>query len=65
MKYTATIQFTDTNEIVPDMIFKVGDVEEHDDDGIFFYLESSVEIESFRTKGIEDFIILNIELIEL
>ena len=60
MRYKATIKWLDNGNIQDDMIIKIGDVEEDDDD-IFFYLESENEIEHFKKKGIEEWIILSIE----
>jgi uncharacterized protein YehS (DUF1456 family) len=60
MRFIATIKWLDTNEIAEDMIFKIGDIEADDDD-IFFYLKSEAEIESFKKKGVEEWIILSIE----
>ena len=37
MRYNATIKWLDNGDIQDDMILKVGDIEE-DDDEIFFYL---------------------------
>jgi len=45
--YNATIQWLDTYEINDDMILKIGDIEDDDDD-IFFYLDSEKEIEEFQ-----------------
>lgn len=60
MRHKATIKWLDNGNIQDDMILKVGDIEEDDDD-IFFYLESESEIEHFKKKGIEEWIILSIE----
>lgn len=60
MRYAATIMWVDTKETQDDVIFKVGDVED-DDDQIFFYLEDESEIENFKKEGVADFIILNID----
>ena len=46
--------------IQDDMILKVGDIEE-DDDEIFFYLEDEKEIESFKKEGSHEWVIINIE----
>ena len=43
-----------------DMILKVGDIEE-DDDEIFFYLEDEKEIECFKKEGSHEWVIINIE----
>lgn len=58
MRYVATIKWLDNGTIQEDMIFKVGDIED-DDDNIFFYLQSEDEINSLKTEGIEDFIIIS------
>ena len=60
MRYRATIKWLDTQEIVDDMILKIGDIEEDDDD-IFFYLEDEKEIESFKKEGSHEWVIINIE----
>ena len=60
MRYIATIKWLDNQEIVDDMIFKIGDIEE-DDDEIFFYLEDEKEIESFKKEGSHEWVIINIE----
>ena len=60
MRYRATIKWLDNQEIVDDMILKIGDIEE-DDDEIFFYLEDEKEIESFKKEGSHEWVIINIE----
>lgn len=60
MRYIATIKWLDNQEIVDDMILKIGDIEEDDDD-IFFYLEDEKEIESFKKEGSHEWVIINIE----
>ena len=60
MRYIATIKWLDNQEIVDDMILKIGDIEE-DDDEIFFYLEDEKEIESFKKEGSHEWVIINIE----
>lgn len=60
MRYRATIKWLDNQEVVDDMILKIGDIEE-DDDEIFFYLESEKEIESFKKEGSHEWVIINIE----
>ena len=60
MRYRATIKWLDNQEIVDDMILKIGDIEEDDDD-IFFYLENEKEIESFKKEGSHEWVIINIE----
>lgn len=57
-KFIATIKWLDTNEIQEDLIFKVGDFEQEEDDDVSFYLESEKEIEGLKVQGVEDFIIL-------
>ena len=63
MRYIATIKWLDNQEIVDDMILKVGDIEEDDDD-IFFYLEDEKEIESFKKEGSHEWVIINIEKLD-
>jgi len=60
MRYKATIKWLDNGDIQDDMILKVGDIEEDDDD-VFFYLNSEKEIDSFKKEGVHDWIILSIE----
>ena len=60
MRYITTIKWLDNQEIVDDMILKIGDIEEDDDD-IFFYLEDEKEIESFKKEGSHEWVIINIE----
>ena len=60
--YNATIQWLDTYEINDDMILKIGDIEDEDDD-IFFYLDSEKEIEEFKKQGSHEWIILSINQI--
>tara|TARA_R100000655_G_scaffold103298_1_gene149657 strand:+ start:651 stop:851 length:201 start_codon:yes stop_codon:yes gene_type:complete len=60
MRYIATIKWLDNGDIQDDMILKVGDIEE-DDDEIFFYLEDEKEIKSFKKEGSHDWVIINIE----
>lgn len=57
-RYDATIKWLDNGNI-EDVIIKVGDVEEDDDD-IFFYLESESEIDDFKKEGVHDWVIINI-----
>ena len=59
MRYTATIKWLDNQNIQDDMIFKIGDIDEDDDD-VFFYLEDESEIDEFKKEGAHEFIILNI-----
>lgn len=57
-RYDVTIKWLDNGNI-EDVIIKVGDVEEDDDD-IFFYLESESEIDDFRKEGVHDWVIIDI-----
>ena len=59
-RYRATIEWLDTGDIQDDMILKIGDIGEDDDD-IFFYLEDEGEIESFKKEGSHEWVIINIE----
>ena len=59
MRFIGTIQWED-GLIQDDLIFKIGDIEEDDDD-IFFYLNSEKEIEEFKKVGSHDWVILSIE----
>ncbi len=59
MLYLGTIKWLDNGNIQDDMIFKIGEVGE-DDDNIFFYFEDEAEIEEFKKEGAHEFIILDI-----
>ncbi len=56
-EYTATIKWLDSQEM-QDVIIKVGDVDENDDN-IFFYFDSENEIEEFKIEGVNDFVIVD------
>lgn len=58
MKFTATIKWSDNGDIQDDMILKVGDIEDDDDD-IFFYLESKGELDFYKIEGNHEWVILN------
>lgn len=59
MRYIATIKWLDNGNIQDDMVLKIGDIEEDDDD-IFFYLDSERELEEFKKEGSHDWIILDV-----
>ncbi len=59
MRYIATIKWLDNGAIQDDMILKIGDIDEDDDD-IFFYLDSEREIEEFKKEGSHDWVIIDI-----
>ena len=59
MKFIATIKWLDNGDIQDDMILKIGDIEDDDDD-IFFYLDSEKELEEFKKEGVHEWIILNV-----
>tara|TARA_R110000772_G_scaffold186690_3_gene297864 strand:+ start:49 stop:237 length:189 start_codon:yes stop_codon:yes gene_type:complete len=59
MRFIATIEWLDNGDIQDDMILKIGDIEDDDDD-IFFYLNSEREIEEFKKEGVHDWKILDI-----
>ena len=59
MRFIATIKWLDNGNIQDDMILKIGDIEEDDDD-IFFYLDSERELESFKKEGVHDWVILDV-----
>lgn len=59
MRFIATIKWLDNGDIQNDMILKIGDIEEEDDD-VFFYLDSEREIDEFKREGIHDWIILDV-----
>ena len=64
MRYNTKIKWLDNGAIEDNLIFKIGDIED-DDDEIFFYLDSEKEIEEFKKEGVNDFIILDIQKEEL
>lgn len=59
MRFIATIKWLDNGNIQDDMILKIGDIEEKDDD-IFFYLDSERELEEFKKVGTHDWVILDV-----
>jgi len=64
-RYIATIKWLDNGNIQDDMIFKIGDIEDDDDD-IFFYLEDENEMEYYKweqgqIEGNHEWVILSIE----
>lgn len=59
-RYDATIKWLDNGNI-EDVIIKVGDIEEDDDD-IFFYLESESEINHYKQEGVHEWVILEVIL---
>lgn len=60
MRYLATIKWLDNGNIQDDVVFKIGDPEEDDDD-VFFYLNNEEAIESFKTEGVHEWVIISIE----
>jgi len=58
-RFIATIKWLDNGNIQDDMILKIGDIEEDDDD-IFFYLDSERELEEFKKEGVHDWVILDV-----
>jgi hypothetical protein len=59
MRFIATIKWLDNGNIQDDMVLKIGDIEEDDDD-IFFYLDSERELEECKKEGVHDWVILNV-----
>lgn len=59
-RFIATIQWLDNGNIQDDIIFKIGDISEDDDD-VFFYLEDEKEIELFKKEGSHEWVIINIK----
>lgn len=59
-RYDATIKWLDNGNI-ENVIIKVGDIEEDDDD-IFFYLESEKELDTFKQEGMHEWVILEVLL---
>lgn len=58
--FEATVKFIDNGDVVEGMIFKNGDFDEKDDDGIFYYIGNDNEMETLSSdKGVLDFIVLN------
>ena len=58
MRFIASVKWLDNGNIQDDMILKIGDIAE-DDDEIFFYLDSERELEEFKKEGVHDWIILD------
>ena len=59
----ATIRWNDTGEILEDVIIKQTHDVEDDDEEIFFYGIPWENIDDYRTEGIEDFTIIDAELL--
>lgn len=59
--FEATIRFFDNGDIVEGMIFKNGDFDENDDDGVFYYIENDNDMDKLKENGVLDFIILSYE----
>ena len=59
-RFIVTIQWLDNGNIQDDMIFKIGDISEDDDD-VFFYLEDEKEIELFKKEGSHEWVIINLK----
>jgi hypothetical protein len=59
LRFIATIKWLDNGNIQDDMVLKIGDIEEDDDD-IFFYLDSERELEEFKKEGVHDWVILDV-----
>ena len=59
MKYNATIKWTDDPDTLIDVVVATGDVDENEDDDIFFYFRSENEMDSFKTEGVNDFILVD------
>ena len=57
--FNATIQWHDNKNIQDDMILKIGDIEE-DDDEVFFYLDDDSEIEEYKKDGVHEWKIIDI-----
>jgi len=60
MRYVSTIKWLDNENVQDDMILKIGDIEDDDDD-IFFYLESEDELKQYMLEGHHEWIILNVK----
>ena len=60
MIYSATIQWTDTEEIVNVLIttYSVEDCTEEEDEDIFFYFDTEEEIKDYMTKDNREFRVL-------
>jgi len=58
--FVATIQWPD-GDICEGYIFKCGDIDEAEDDNIFFYIEKESDMDSFMEEGVEDFVVLSYE----
>lgn len=46
-------------------IIKMGDVDEDEDDDIFYYVDSLNDLESLKTEGVNDFVITDYEEIQV
>ena len=66
MKYSATIQWTDTEEIVNVLITtdSVEDYTEEEDEDIFFYFDTEEEIKDYMTKDNREFRVLKYEALD-
>jgi hypothetical protein len=59
-RFIATIKWLDNGDIQENMILKIGDIADDDDD-VFFYLEDEKEIESFQKEGSHEWVIINFD----
>ena len=51
MRFIATIKWLDNGNVQDDMVLKIGEIEEDDDD-IFYYLDSEIELEELKKEDI-------------
>ena len=61
--YSTTIQWHDNKSIEDDMLIKIGDIEE-DDDNIFFYMENEEELKEAYKDDFHEWKILECEQID-
>ena len=56
--FEANIKWQD-GEVCEGYIFKMGDIVEGEDDGIFFYIEQESNMDALMVEGVEDFVVLS------
>jgi|TARA_R100000544_G_scaffold16631_1_gene7916 hypothetical protein len=60
MRFIATIKWLDNGNVQDDMVLKIGEIEEDDDD-IFYYLDSEIELEELKKEDIlNEWVILDV-----
>ena len=61
--YSATIQWHDNKNIEDDMLIKIGDIED-DDDNIFFYIDNEQELKEAYRDDFHEWKILDCKQID-